>query len=322
MRAVVCRELGPPDTLEVEERPDPDPADGQVRVRIEAAGVNYADGLMVQGGYQIKMPLPFTPGMELAGTVDAVGPRVDGIGVGDRVMAMAFGAFADTIVVDATSVRPVPDGLSSSVAASITQSYGTGLFALDRRARLMAGEWLLVLGGGGGVGAAAIDLGVALGAKVIGAASTPEKRQACLDAGAVAVVDYTSEDLKERARALSGGGIDVVYDPVGGDLAEPALRALRDFGRFLVIGFAAGDIPRLPANHVLLRNRALVGVDWGAWAMGNPADGAALMAELLDMVAAGRLSPAEPTEYPLEEAGEVLAALHGRRLVGKAVLVP
>lgn len=322
MRAVMCRELGPPQGLRVEELPDPEPGDGEVRIRIEATGVNYADGLMVQGGYQIKMPLPFTPGMELAGTVDAIGADVSGVAAGDRVMAMGFGAFADTIVLDATSVRSVPDGLSAATAASITQSYGTGLFALDRRAHLMAGETLLVLGGGGGVGGAAIDVGVALGARVIGAASTEEKRQRCFDAGAESVIDYTTEDLKLRARELSDGGVDVVYDPVGGDLAEPALRALREFGRFLVVGFAAGDIPRLPANQVLLRNRSLVGVDWGAWAMGNPIDGAALMAELLDMVGGGRLTPAEPVEYPLEEAGQVLADLHERRLVGKAVLVP
>jgi NADPH2:quinone reductase len=322
MRAVMCRELGPPQGLQVEEMADPEPGEGEVRIRIEAAGVNYADGLMVQGGYQIKMPLPFTPGMELAGMVDAVGAGVSGVAVGDRAMAMAFGAFADTIVLDAAAVRSVPDGLSASTAAGITQSYGTGLFALDRRGHLMAGETLLVLGGGGGVGGAAIDLGVALGARVIGAASTEEKRRRCLDAGAEAVIDYTTEDLKTRARELSDGGVDVVYDPVGGDMAEPALRALRDFGRFLVIGFAAGDIPRLPANQVLLRNRSLVGVDWGAWAMGNPVDGAALMAELLEMVSAGLLSPAEPTEYPLEQAGQVLADLHERRLVGKAVLVP
>lgn len=322
MRAVVCRELGPPQGLRVEEQPDPQPGPQEVRVRIEAAGVNYADGLMVQGGYQIKVPPPFTPGMELAGTVDAVGEDVTGAAVGDRVMAMGFGAFADTVVLDAVSVRAVPDGLTAVTAASITQSYGTGLFALDRRARLMPGETLLVLGGGGGVGGAAIDLGVALGARVIGAASTEEKRQRCLDAGAESVIDYTTEDLKARARELSDGGVDVVYDPVGGDLAEPALRALREFGRFLVVGFAAGDIPRLPANQVLLRNRSVVGVDWGAWAMGNPVDGAALMAELLDMVSDGRLSPTPPHEYPLEQAGQVLADLHERRLVGKAVLVP
>jgi NADPH2:quinone reductase len=322
MRAVLCRELGPPENLTVEEVPDPEPGEDQVRIRIEAAGVNYADGLMVRGGYQIKMPLPFTPGMELAGTVDAVGAGVDAPVVGDRVMAMGFGAFAEKVVVDASSVRAVPASLSAVTAASITQSYGTGLFALDRRAQLMPGEILLVLGGGGGVGAAAIDLGVALGARVIGAASTEEKRQGCLDAGASAVIDYTTEDLKERARELSDGGVDVVYDPVGGDLAEPALRALRDFGRYLVIGFAAGSIPQLPSNQILLRNRSVVGVDWGAWAMGNAADGAALMAELLAMVADGRLAPAQPTEYPLEQAGQVLADLHGRRLVGKAVLVP
>ena len=322
MRAVMCRELGPPNGLQVEELPDPQPGDGEVRVRIEAAGVNYADGLMVQGGYQIKMPPPFTPGMELAGTVDAIGPGVDDVTVGDRVMAMGFGAFADTIVLAAPALRPVPEGLSAAVAASITQSYGTGLFALDRRGRLAEGETLLVLGGGGGVGGAAIDIGVTLGARVIAAASTEEKRRRCLEAGAEAVIDYTTEDIKTRARELSEGGVDVVYDPVGGDLAEPALRALREFGRYLVIGFAAGEIPRLPANQVLLRNRSVVGVDWGAWAMSSPAEGSDLMAELLEMVSTGRLSPAEPTEYPLEQAGQVLADLHERRLIGKAVLVP
>lgn len=323
MRAVTCHALGPPAELVVEAGPDPEPGSGEVRIRVEAAGVNFADALVVQGGYQVKPPLPFTPGMELAGVVDRVGDGVGSVVAGDRVMAMGLGAFADTAVVPATSVRPVPDGLSSRVAASITQSYGTGLFALDRRAGLLPGETLLVLGGGGGVGSAAIDLGVALGARVIGAASTEEKRQRCLTAGAETVIDYTTEDLKVRARELTGGaGVDVVYDPVGGDLAEPALRALREFGRFLVIGFAAGDIPRLPANQVLLRNRSVVGVDWGAWVMGNPADGSDLMAELLGMVADGRLTPPEPTPHPLDEAGRVLQDLLDRRLVGKAVLVP
>jgi NADPH2:quinone reductase len=243
--------------------------------------------------------------------------------VGDDVLVMCgFGGFAEAVVVGSGACLPVPPGLDLATAATIVQSYGTGLFGLEHRGHLAEGESLLVLGAGGGVGLAAVDLGQAMGARVIGAASSEAKRQAALDAGAEAVIDYTSEDLKARARELAGGtGVDVVYDPVGGDLAEPALRALGDFGRYLVIGFVGG-IPRLATNQVLLRNRALVGVEWGGWALQHPDENQALVRRVLDLIGEGRLHPTPPTSFSLDDAPKVLGDLVGRRLTGKAVLVP
>ena len=271
MRAIVVREFGPPESLTVEDWPEPEPGPGQVRVRVEAAGVNYVDAIMASGGYQITPHLPYVPGSEVAGTVDAVGEGVESPAGGDRVLASCgFGGFAEAVVIKAEQALPLPDGLDPATAATVIQSYATGLFALERRALLQEGESLLVLGAGGGVGLAAVDLGRALGARVIGAASSDAKRDAALAAGAEAVIDYTTEDLKARARELAGGtGVDVVYDPIGGDLAEPAIRALGDFGRYLVVGFVGG-IPKVPTNQVLLRNRAVVGVEWGGWAIFHP----------------------------------------------------
>ncbi len=323
MRALLVEEFGPPERLRVVERPEPEPGPGQVRIRVEAAGVNYVDAIMANGGYQITPNLPYVPGSEVAGTVDAVGEGVTTRAVGDRVLASCgFGGFSEAVVVKADQALPVPDALDTATAATIVQAYATGLFALERRARLAEGESLLVLGAGGGVGLAAVDLGVALGARVIAAASSPDKRDRALAAGAGAAIDYTTEDLKARARELAGGtGVDVVYDPIGGDLAEPALRALGDFGRYLVVGFVGG-IPKLPTNQVLLRNRSVVGVEWGGWAIFHADENAALIDRLLALVAEGRLHPTAPTPFTLEEGPQVLADLVGRRLAGKAVLVP
>lgn len=322
MRAVVCHGFGPPEALRIEEVPEPEAAPGRVVVRVEAAGVNFVDALMAAGGYQLKPHLPYVPGSEVAGAVEAVGDGVDGVSEGDRVIATCgFGGFAERVSASPDQLLPVPEHLDLPTAATLPQSYGTGIFALETRADLRAGETLLVLGAGGGVGLAAVDLGRALGATVIAAASTEAKRRAALDAGASAVIDYTTEDVKGRARELSGGGVDVVYDPVGGDLAEPALRSMGEFGRYLVIGFVAG-IPRLPTNQVLLRNRAVVGVEWGGWAITHPEENLALIRRVLDLVEAGALHPTTPTAHPLEETGTVLADLVGRRLTGKAVLVP
>jgi len=323
VRAVVCQELGPPDRLVVEERPDPVAGPGQVVIDVEAAGVNFVDGLFVAGRYQIKPPLPFVPGNEVAGTVREVADDVRGVSPGDRVLAsVGLGGFASVVATRADAVEHVPGGLSSAAAAAFTQSYCTALFALRDRARLAPGETLLVLGAAGGVGTAAIQVGRALGATVIAAASSAERLARAADAGAAHGIDYSSEDLKDAARALAGGGVDVVFDPVGHDLTEPALRALGEGGRLCVIGFARGDIPRLPANQVLLRNRSVVGVDWGAWAMAHGREQRVLLADALAMVGTGRLRPPEPTTYPLERAGEALADLLEHRLVGKAVLVP
>ncbi len=322
MRAVVCHELGPPDVLVVEERADPVAGDGQVVVAVRAAGVNYVDALFVSGSYQIKPSLPFVPGSEIAGTVVEVGAGVEGVAAGDRVLAMpGLGGFADRVALSAAQVVAVPEGVSFTQAATFVQSYCTALFALRTRAALAAGETVLVLGAGGGVGLATIDVATALGATAIAVASSPEKRAAALAIGATAAIDPASDDLKVRARELAGGGVDVVVDPVGAELAEPALRALRWFGRYVVIGFAGGPIPRLPLNQVLLNNRTIVGVDWGAWAMRTPDVQQALLAELLAMAADGRLHPVEPTTYPLEGAADALDDLLGRRVVGKVALV-
>lgn len=323
MRAVVCQELGPPDRLVVEDRPEPVAGPGQVVIEVEAAGVNFVDGLFVAGRYQIKPPLPFVPGNEVAGTIREVGDGVEEVAPGDRVLAsVGLGGFASAVVTSAGAVNVLPADLSSAAAAAFTQSYCTALFALRDRGRLAGGESLLVLGAAGGVGSAAIQVGKAMGATVIAAASSPERLEKAIAAGADVTIDYSAEDLKDAARLLSGGGVDVVFDPVGHDLTEPALRALGEGGRLLVIGFARGDIPRLPANQVLLRNRSVVGVDWGAWAMANPTDQRALLEEALAMVGDGRLHPPEPTAYPLDRAGDALADLLEHRLVGKAVLVP
>lgn len=328
MRAVVCRELGPPSSLEVVEVDPPEVRPGGVIVDVEAAGVNYVDALFVQGRYQIKPPLPFTPGSEIAGTVSAVGDGVTDVAVGDRVLvSCGLGGFAEQVGASAGSVVPIPAALDSAQAAAFTQSYSTALFALRDRAHLQPGETVLVLGAGGGVGLATIDVARALGAHPIGAASTDEKRSAARAAGAEAVIDTTTEHVKDRARELARElagsavtGVDLVVDPVGGDLAEPALRAMGEGGRFVVIGFASGTIPALPANQVLLRNRSVVGVDWGAWAMGNGDEQRALLTTLLDLVEAGSLQPPAPTTYPLDRVGDALDDLLGRRVVGKVVL--
>jgi NADPH2:quinone reductase len=244
--------------------------------------------------------------------------------VGDRVLAMCgLGGFAEQVAIGALQAVPVPEPLDFARASTFVQSYATALFALRERAELADGETVLVLGAGGGVGLAAIDVAKALGARVIAAASSAEKLDAAREIGADEVIDYTSESVKDRARELTGGdGVDVVLDPVGGDLADPALRALRLFGRFVVIGFASGSIPKLPANQILLRNRSVLGVDWGAWSMAHAGANAELVGELLGMVGDGALRPAAPTTFPLEEAGQALEALLDRRIAGKVALVP
>jgi NADPH:quinone reductase len=330
MRAVVCRELGPPSNLVVEERDPLTAGPGQVVVDVEAAGVNYVDALFVQGRYQIKPPLPFVPGSEIAGTVSAVADDVDSLRVGDRVLvSCGLGGFAEQVVTRAHSATRIPDNLEAGQAAAFTQSYATAMFALRDRGRLVPGETVLVLGAGGGVGLAMIDVARAMGAHPIGAASSPAKRDAAAAMGAVATIDTTGESIKDRARELavelSGrpvAGVDVAVDPIGGELADGALRALGEGGRYLVIGFASGSIPSLPLNQVLLRNRQVVGVDWGAWAMSRAEEQDALLAGLLGLVEGGRLHPTAPTTHPLDQVGRALDDLLSRRVVGKVALVP
>lgn len=330
MRAVVCHQFGPVDQLTVDDLPSPPCGPGAIRIRVTASGVNFVDGLFVEGRYQVKPPLPFVPGGEIAGVVSELGEGVGaaagssrGLAVGDRVLAsVGLGGFADEVVVPASQAVLVPGALSDGQAATFVQSYLTGWFALRERAHARAGQWMLVLGAGGGVGLAAVDIGRALGLQVIGAASSPEKRAAAMAAGAVAAIDTTSEDVKARARELSGGGLALVYDPVGGDVSEQGLRALGEDGQLVVIGFASGSIARLPANQVLLRNRRVTGVDWGAWAGRHPAENRAILGEVLARIEGGELHPIEPVTYPLGDVARALTDLASRRVTGKVALVP
>lgn len=303
MKAIVCTEYGKP--VELVEQPDPVPGPGQVLIEVEAAGVNFVDGLMVQGGYQLKPPLPFTPGYEVAGRTQD----------GARVLAITgLGGFASHVLVHEAQAVPLPDGLSAVKAAAFAQSYCTAMFALRERAALRPGERVLVLGAGGGVGLAAIQVAKAMGAAVLAAASTEDKRALAIGAGADEAIGY--RELKDRARAW---GVDVAVDPVGGAVSEQALRALRERGRLLVVGFASGEIPRLPANQVLLRSRAVLGLDWGAWSMTHAAENRAMLEELLAMPG---IDPVAPEVRPLEEAGRAMDDLVNRRVTGKIVLVP
>lgn len=323
MRSIVCRDFGPLDQLVIEERPSPPCGPAEVRVAVRACGLNFVDGLFVQGRYQIKPPTPFVPGSELAGEITEVGSDVVGLRVGDRVMANIWlGAWTDEAVISADRVALVPERLDLAQAATIGQAYGTAWFSLVDRGALQAGEWLVVLGAGGGVGLAAVDVGRLLGARVIAVASTPEKLALASQRGAEALIDSSREPLKDRIRELTGDGADVVYDPVGGTLAEAGLRGLRDWGRFLVVGFASGSIPSLPANQILLRNRSVVGVDWGRWTLTQPEANAAMSSVILGHLAAGDLDPVHPVTYPFTDVVRALQDFERRAVVGKAVLVP
>ncbi len=323
MRVVSCNKFGPVSDLVVEDRPSWPIGPGAVRVAVTACGVNFVDALFVQGLYQIKPPVPFVPGGEVAGVVSEVGEGVTDFAIGDRVFtSTGLGGFTDEVLVPASRLWHTPDALTDGQAATFVQSYGTAWFALQRRARAQAGEWLLVLGAGGGIGLAAVDVGRAMGLHVIAAASTADKRDLATAFGAEAVIDTSTEDVKTRAKELSGGGVHIVYDPVGGDLSEAGLRALRDDGQLLVLGFAAGDIPRLPANQILLRNRRVTGVDWGGWVGGHQKENAAMLGEVLQAIEAGELHPVEPRAYALDDVAVALQDQVDRRVVGKSVLVP
>jgi NADPH2:quinone reductase len=323
VRVVVCKELGSLDNVVMEERDPPTAGAGQVVVDVRAAGLNYVDGLLCQGRYQMKPPVPFFPGGEIAGVVTQVGPGTDGIEPGENVMALTgFGAFAEKVALSASSIVPMPSVLSFAQAAAFIQSYSTAWFTLARRTSVAEREWVLVLGAGGGIGLAAVDVAVALQARVVAAASSEDKVAAALSMGAHASVAYEHEDLKTRVRELTDGGADVVVDPVGGRHSEPALRATRTFGRFCVIGFASGSIASLPLNQVLLNNRTVIGVDWGAWATHNPDANRAMLSDLVTMTEEGRLHPVEPMRRPMDSAAEVMQSLLDRTVSGKVVLVP
>ena len=323
MRQMVCREFAEPPRLEPVDGPTPEPGPGEVLVEVESAAVAFVDGLIAAGRYQVRPPLPFTPGSGVAGRVVATGDGVVEPAVGTPVAALltsAFGGFASHVVVAARATATIPDGVGADVASSTLENYGTLVFAVTRRVTITPGEWVVVLGAGGGIGLAAVDVARSLGGRVLAVASTEEKRAAAVAAGAEAAVDY--RDLKDRIREVTGGGADVVLDPVGGPTAEAALRALGAGGRFCVVGFTSGEIPRLPANIVLLRNRTVVGVDWGDWARGDHAGAVALARDVLGRIGRGELHPPAPHAMPLDEAPDALALLAGRNVTGKIVLRP
>ena len=323
MRAVRCHELMGPRGLRVDEVSDPAPGPGEVVIDVRAAGVNFPDVLVTYGRYQFKADPPFVPGGEVAGVVSAVGDGVTGFAKGDRVAAtMLSGAFAERVAVTSTMVAKIPAQVSFETGAALLLTYATTMHALVDRGRLRQGESLLVLGAAGGVGTAAIEVGKCLGARVIAAASSPEKLAYCKEHGADAGIDYKAEDLKDRAKALSGGGVDVVYDAVGGDATEAALRTMAWGGRHLVIGFASGTIPKVPANLVLLKSCELVGVFWGAFAQRSPAENRAHVERLLAWLVEGRIRPHVDAVMPFQRAREALEKLERREVKGKVVLVP
>jgi len=321
MYALLCRELGAAESLTLEEIPDPEPQAGELLVEIHAAALNFPDTLVISGAYQLKPELPFVPGAEAAGIVRKVGSDVEGCAGGGRVACSgATGAFAELAAKPAREVVKFPADLDLATGASFLVAYGTSYYALKQCARLRSGETLLVLGGAGGVGLAAVDLGAAMGARVIAAASSAEKLELASRAGADATINYTTEPLKDRIKALTAGrGVDVVYDPVGGSLAEPALRATGWDGRYLVVGFASGDIPKIPLNLPLLKNCSIRGVFYGAWAQREPVQLGENLNELFAFLAAGELHPVISRTFRLDEYVEAFGALTGRNAFGKMI---
>ena len=322
MKAVVCRQYGPPDSLAVEELPSPQPAAGEVVVSVKAASLNFPDVLIIQNKYQFKPPLPFSPGSELAGVVKEAGEGVSAWQPGDRVMAFTtYGAFAEEVKVEASRLFALPRGMSFEEGAAFLLTYGTSDHALRDRADLRPGETLLVLGAAGGVGLAAIEIGKALGARVIAAASSADKLAVCRQHGADEVIDYAAEDLRERLKALTGGhGPDVVYDPVGGPYTEAAFRSIGWRGRLLVVGFAAGDIPKLPLNLALLKGASVVGVFWGDFARREPQRLGESLKQIARWYEEGRLHPHVSQTMPLAKAAEALKLMAARKVKGKLVL--
>ena len=322
MKAVVCKQYGPPESLVYEDLPSPKPGAGEVVISVKAASVNFPDVLIIQNKYQFKPPLPFSPGSELAGVVKEVGSGVTAFRPGDRVMAFTtYGAFAEEAKTEAARLLPLPEKMDFVTGAAFVLTYGTSDHALRDRAALKAGETLLVLGAAGGVGLAAIEIGKALGARVIACASSGDKLAVCREHGADEGIDYASEDLRERIKALTGGrGIDVVYDAVGGPYTEPAFRSLAWRGRLLVVGFAAGDIPKLPLNLPLLKGASVVGVFWGDFARREPREFAASMQQLGRWYAEGRLQPHVSQTLPLARAADAIKLLASRQAKGKVVV--
>ena len=322
MKAVLCRQYGPPESLVLEELPSPMPGAGEAVVTVKAASVNFPDVLIIQNKYQFKPPLPFSPGSELAGIVKEVGAGVSAFKPGDKVIAFTtYGAFAEEAKTEASRLMPLPENMDFVSGAAFLLTYATSDHALRDRGALKAGETLLVLGAAGGVGLAAIEIGKALGARVIACASTDEKLAVCREHGADATINYAAEDLRERIKALTEGkGVDVVYDSVGGPYSEPAFRSLAWRGRLLVVGFAAGEIPKLPLNLALLKGASVVGVFWGDFARREPREFAASVRQLGQWYRGGKLRPHVSQTFPLEKAAEALKLMAARQVKGKVVL--
>src|SRR5882672_5553465 len=322
MKAIRCRERGAPDGLRLEEAESPRLERHQVRIRVHAAGANFADSLMVGGTYQVKPPFPFTPGLEAAGEIVETGSAVDGLRVGQRALAVLRngGGYAEEIVLDAAAVVPIPDAMDFVTAAAFPVAYGTAHFALTHRGHLVTGETLLVLGAAGGVGLSAVEIGKELGARVIAAAGGPDKLAVARQHGADELIDYQQESIRDRVRDLTGGlGADVVFDPVGGDAFDQALRAVNWEARMLIIGFAAGRIQSVPANLVLVKNISVIGVVWGAQAARDPVLVSRNLAELLTWWEAGRLKPVVARTFPITQIADAMQALLSRQYAGKIV---
>jgi NADPH:quinone reductase len=324
MRAILCRQPGGPDDLTLVDIPDPVPGPGEAVVKIEAAALNFFDTLIIAGKYQTKPAFPFSPAAEFAGVVENTGSGVERVQAGDRVMGyVGYGCARERIAVKAETLVGIPDDLDFDRAAGLSITYGTTMHALKDRGKLQAGETLAVLGAAGGVGLAAVEIGKAMGARVIGCASSDEKCAFARQRGADETVNYTTTDLRDALKELTGGqGADVIYDPVGGDYAESALRATAWKGRYLVVGFAAGEIPKLPLNLVLLKGCDVVGVFWGAFTEREPAAQAANMAQIVAWCAEGKLSSHVHAIYPLADTAQALKDIAARRIMGKAILRP
>lgn len=322
MKAVLCKAFGPAETLVLEEIASPEAKKNEVLLEVHAAGVNFPDTLIIEGKYQFKPPFPFSPGGEAAGVVKSVGEKVTHLKIGDRVMALTgWGSFAEEVAVPGYNVMPVPASMDFASAAAFGMTYGTSMHALKQRAKLQPGETLLVLGASGGVGLAAVEIGKAMGAKVIAAASSAEKLAVAKAAGADELINYSESNLKDEVKRLTGGqGADVIYDPVGGDLFDAAIRSIAWNGRLLVVGFASGRIPELPVNLTLLKGAAVVGVFWGAFAQRQPQDNAANFQQLFAWHAEGKLKPLVSQIFPLAQAAKAINMLGQRKAVGKVVV--
>lgn len=322
MQAVLCKAFGPAETLVVEEISSPDIKKNEVLLDVHAAGINFPDTLIIQGKYQFKPPFPFSPGGEAAGVVSAVGEKVSHLKVGDRVMALTgWGSCAEQVAVPAYNILPMPEAMDFSTAAAFSMTYGTAMHALKQRGSLQAGETLLVLGASGGVGLAAIEIGKAMGARVIAAASSAEKLEVARQAGADELINYLTDDVRECLKTLTKGqGVDVIIDPVGGDLFETVFRSIAWNGRMLVIGFASGTIPSLPANLPLLKGAAVIGVFWGSFAQRQPQDNVENFQQLFAWYAQGKLKPLVSQTFALEDTAQAINTLAARKAVGKLVI--